>query len=111
MIVLLLCEVSFVYGLLLVLGRMASAMGKGRGSRAAAGAAFDGSFKFLAIFYGVILAVGLVLMFAFQSGMAGILGRFMAISAVLSVAMIYVFLRLVLSCSFELFGEKSALYK
>lgn len=111
MIVLLLCEFSFVYGLLLVLGRMASAMGKGRGSRAAAGAAFDGSFKFLAIFYGVILAVGLVLMFAFQSGMVGILGRFMAISAVLSVAMIYVFLRLVLSCNFALFGEKSALYK
>ena len=100
-----------MYGLLLVLGRMASAMGKGRGSRAAAGSAFDGSFKFLAIFYGVILAVGLVLMFAFQSGMVGILGRFMAISAVLSVAMIYVFLRLVLSCSFALFGEKSALFK
>ena len=52
-----------------------------------------------------------MLMFAFQSGMVGILGRFMAISAVLSVAMIYVFLRLVLSCSFALFGEKSALYK
>ena len=75
MLVLLLCEAAFVYGLLLVLGRMASAMGKGRGSRAAAGSAFDGSFKFLAIFYGVILAVGLVLMFAFQSGMVGILGR------------------------------------
>ena len=43
--------------------------------------------------------------------MVGILGRFMAISAVLSVAMIYVFLRLVLNCSFALFGEKSALYK
>ena len=111
MIVLLLCEAAFVFGLLLVLGRMAAAMGKGRGSRAAAGAAFDGSFKLLAIVYGVILAVGLVFMFAFQSGMLGILGRLMAVSAVLSVAMIYVFLRLVLSCSFALFGEKSALYK
>lgn len=111
MIVLLLCEAAFVFGLLLVLGRMASAMGKGRGSRAAAGAAFDGSFKLLATVYGVILAVGLVFMFAFQSGMLGILGRLMALSAVLSVAMIYVFLRLVLSCSFALFGEKSALYK
>lgn len=108
---LLLCEVTFVYGLLLVLGRMAAAMGKGRGARVAASHAMNTSFKLLAIVYGAVLVIGLALMFAFQTGVAGILGRMMAVSAVLSVAMIYVFLRVVLSCCFTLFGEKSALYK
>jgi SecD/SecF fusion protein len=111
LIVLVLCEAAFVYGLMLVLGRMASIISKGRGARAAVSTACGGSFKLLAILYGAILVVGLILMFAFQSGIVGILGRFVAISAILSVVMIYVYLRALLSCSFTLFGEKTALYK
>ena len=64
----------------------------------------------LGIVYGALLVVGLVLMFAFQGGLYGIMGRMVAASAVISVCAIFVYARVLLSCLVTLTGEKAPLY-
>lgn len=110
LIVLIVCEALFVYGLVVVLGAMAAAIRAGMGAHAALSAAFNKNTRMLLTVYGAVLAVGVVLMFAFQSALYGVLGRMIALSAIISAVMLFVFLRVVLSCCFRVISGKSALY-
>lgn len=111
MIVLLVCEAAFLYGLIVVLGRLCAHLHAGRGVRPAIASAFAlKQHKVLGIVYGALLVVGLVLMFAFQGGLYGIMGRMVAASAVISVCAIFVYARVLLSCLVTLTGEKAPLY-
>lgn len=108
--VMVVCVLSAIFGVEVLSGHIAAALRKGRGMRAAAGDAFGKSFKLLGIVYGAMLGAGVLLMFIFQARSFGLLGRFIAISALSSFASIFVFLRLALSCCFVTLGDDARLY-
>lgn len=110
LIVLIVCEALFVFGLVSLLGAMAGSIRAGMGAHAALRASFKKNTRMLLAVYGVTLAVGLVLMFAFQGALYGVLGRMIALSAIISAAMLFVFLRVALSCCFRAVGSRSSLY-
>ena len=95
---LVICFFLFLYGLVTLYGEMGKQIKAGRGVKAAYADACRSKIKFLAILYGVVLLIGLVLMVAFKAGMYGILGRIVAVSALLSFVVLFVCIRVVLGC-------------
>ena len=106
LVILLLCVLAFLYGLILLYDAMAGQIKRGRSARAAYADACRRQGKWLAIFYGVIAALGLLLMLIFQAGIYGVLGRFLMVGALLSLAALFLFLRVVLSCAAALANKK-----
>ena len=85
-IAIVLCVCAFVYGLRVIL-------------RATDLDAVSGQkLRLLAIVYGALLAIGVLLMFIFQNAAYGVLGRMIALSAIISFAVLYLFLRVTISC-------------
>ena len=103
---LVLCLCAFLFGLILLYGVMGVQIKHGRGALAAYGEACRANIKPLGILYGALLAIGLILMIAFQKGMYGVLGRMVSVSALVSFAVLFVFLRVVLTCWAYLTGKK-----
>ena len=103
---LVLCLCAFLFGLILLYGVMGAQIKRGRGALAAYGEACRANIKPLGILYGTLLLIGLILMIAFQKGMYGVLGRMVAVSALVSFAVQFVFLRVVLTCWAYLTGKK-----
>lgn len=110
LIALLVAEALFVFGLVAIVCGMAASIRKGLGAHAALKAAYKQSTKLLLVVYGALLAIGLVLMFAFTATLYGVLGRLLALSAVVSVVMLLGVLRVVMNCVFTGITSKSALY-
>lgn len=96
MIALVICLIAFLWGLVTLYGAMAPQLKRGRGAYAAYADACKKQLKVLAILYGVLLLIGLVLMIAFQAAAYGVLGRLVAVSALVSFVILFVGLRLVL---------------
>ncbi|MBQ9197216.1 MAG: hypothetical protein IJ157_08230 [Clostridia bacterium] len=100
------CFIAFLYGLVTLFGEMAGQTKRGRGAYAACVDASGKKIKFLSILYGAVLLVGVVLMVAFRAAAYGVLGRIIAVSALVSFVMVLVFPRLVLGCMAALTGKK-----
>ena len=47
----------------------------------------------------VIIIIGLLLMFIFQSAAYGVLGRMIALSAIISFVVLYLFIRITITCT------------
>ncbi|MBQ7455025.1 MAG: hypothetical protein IJS53_01165 [Clostridia bacterium] len=96
-IVLVCCVALFAYGWLRLF--LCAGAEKGlRGSLAVLDSAARKQFKTIALGCCCLVAVGLLLMFIFQSGMYGVLGRFVALSGVISFVALLVFPRVVAAC-------------
>ena len=106
MIVIVLCVCAFLYGLGALYGHMGKQIKNGRGARAAYEAAAKAQLKPLAILYGALVVIGLLLMFIFQAGTYGVLGRIVALSGVVSFVILFVFVRVVYACTATLTGRK-----
>ena len=106
LIVVLLCVCAFLYGLVALFGQMGKQIKNGRNTLAAYADAARAQIKPLGLCYAALLVIGLVLMMAFQSGIYGVLGRIVALSAVISFVMLFVFTRVVLSCYASLTAKK-----
>ena len=106
MTVIVLCFLAFLYGLVSLFGAMGAQIKRGRGAYAACADAARSQLKPLAILYGAVLLVGVVLMVAFRAAAYGILGRIVAVSALVSFVMVLVFPRLALGCFAALTGKK-----
>ena len=101
-----LCLCAFVYGLVTIFLGMSKQIRSGRGALAAYGDVCRRQIKPLGIVYGALLAIGLLLMIIFQRGIAGIMGRVFCLDAILSFVILFVFVRVVLSCAAALKGKK-----
>ena len=106
MTVIVLCFLAFLYGLVALFGAVGAQIKRGRGAYAACADASRRQLKPLAILYGAVLLAGVVLMVAFRAAAYGILGRVVAVSALVSFVMVFVFPRLVLGCFAALTGKK-----
>ena len=106
MIVMVICLIAFLYGLATLYGHMSVQLKHGRGTAAACADASRKAVKPLGIAYAAILLVGVVLMVAFRATAYGILGRIVAVAALVSFVMVFLFPRLVLGCFAALTGKK-----
>ena len=97
LILLVISQLVFIGGLVRVMEQIAAAQ-KHRALAQASAAALKQNLKPLVIAFGAILALGLVLMLVFGNAVTGILGRVLAVSGALSFAMIFVLLRVEISC-------------
>ena len=95
----LLCVCAFVYGLVVLFNGIASSVRSGRSLLPAYKTVSRQKLRLLAIVYGALLAVGVLLMFIFQNAAYGVLGRMIALSAIISFAVLYLFLRVTISCA------------
>ena len=104
-IVLVVCVACFVYGLC----RLFLSAGAQKGLRASFSAletAARRQFKAIGLGCLALLGIGLVMMFIFQSGIYGVLGRFVALSAVVSFVALIPFTRVVAACGKALLTRK-----
>ncbi len=98
-IAIVLCVCAFVYGLVVLFNGIASSVRAGRSLLPAYKAVSGQKLRLLAIVYGALLAIGVLLMFIFQNAAYGVLGRMIALSAIISFAVLYLFLRVTISCA------------
>ena len=106
MTVIVLCVCAFLYGLISLFGAMAVQIKHGRGAYAACADASRKVLKPMGILYGAVLLVGVLLMVIFKAATYGVLGRIVALSAIVSFVMVFAFPRLVLGCFAALTGKK-----
>ena len=106
MIVLVLCVCAFLYGLVALFRATGAQIKNGRSAQAAFADASRRQLKPLGLGCAALAVIGLVLMMAFQSGIAGVLGRVVLMSAVLSFVMLFLFPRVVLGCWAALKAKK-----
>ena len=106
LIVLVLCVCAFVYGLGRIFGGMARYLRNGRSAQSSYADASRKALRPLGILYGAITAAGLLLMFIFQRGNYGVLGRAVALDGILSFVILFLFVRVTLSCCAGLAGKK-----
>lgn len=98
LIMLCICQLLFIAGLVLVNESVARGR-KHRGFKQAAAAAMKKNVKPLAIVYGALVVLGVLLMGFFSATPAGYLGRMVALSGVVSFVVIFVAQRVLLSCA------------
>lgn len=106
MTVLVLCFAAFLYGMISLFGAMGAQIKRGRAAGAALKDASRSQIKPLGILYAAVLAIGILMMVIWRVGMYGILGRMVAVSALVSFVMVFVFPRVVLGCFNSLTGKK-----
>ena len=106
MCILVLCLCGFLAGLCILFIPMGRMIKKGRGALAACKDLSRAQLKGQAIVCAAVLLAGLVLMVIFRTGIYGVLGRILAMGALISFAMLQVFPRLVFSCTASLSGRK-----
>lgn len=97
LIMLCICQLLFVAGLVLVNESIARGL-KHRGLKQSAAAAMKKNVKPLAIVYGALVVLGVLLMGFFSATPAAFLGRMILVSGAISFVMIFVVLRVLLSC-------------
>lgn len=97
LIMLCLCQLMFVAGLVLV-NESIVRFGKHRGFKQSVAAAMKKQVKPLSIVYGALVVLGVLLMGFFSASPAAYLGRMVLISGAVSFVMIFVVLRVLLSC-------------
>lgn len=99
LIAILLCVCAFVYGLVVLFNGIASSVRSGRSLLPAYKAVSGQKLRLLSIVYGALLVIGLLLMFIFQSAAYGVLGRMIALSAIISFVVLYLFIRITITCT------------
>ncbi len=97
LIMLCICQLLFVAGLVLVNEGIARGL-KHRGLKQTTAAVMKKNAKPMAIVYGALVVLGILLMGFFSTTPASILGRMILMSGVISFVMIFVVLRVLLSC-------------
>lgn len=97
LIMLCICQLLFIAGLVLVNEAIAR-NAKHRGLKQAAALALKKNVKPMAIVYGALVVLGVLLMGFFSTTPAAYLGRMVLISGVISFVMIFVVLRVLISC-------------
>lgn len=98
-IAIVLCVCAFVYGLVVLFNGIASSVRAGRSLLPAYKAVSRQKLRLLSIVYGALLVIGLLLMFIFQNATYGVLGRIIALSAIISYAVLYLFVRITIVCA------------
>ena len=94
-----LCVCAFVYGLVVLFNGIASSVRSGRSLLPAYKAVSRQKLRLLSIVYGALLVIGLLLMFIFQNATYGVLGRMIALSAIISFVVLYLFTRITITCA------------
>ena len=90
--------VLFIAALVFIMEKVAVSA-KQRAVKPAVSGVLKQNFKLVAIVFGALLIVGVVLMLLFTNTITAILGRMVAMSAALSFVMIFVMLRVLISCA------------
>jgi len=91
------CQLLFIGGLIMTNEQIAKSL-KHRGLKQAVATGMKNSVKPLSVVFGALVVLGVLLMMLFAGTPASYLGRLVALSGIISFAMIFVALRVLLSC-------------
>ena len=97
-IVVFLCLTVMACSVVMVVNKAAGFVRAGRETAASVSAAIGKNGKLVALVNGVLMAIGLLMMFAFQRNAVGIMGRVVAADALVTLVMVFIFLPVVTAC-------------